>query len=83
MNALMLISINLQACEHKIFVIFKYLCYRYNMNDRDLRTKKQSIVGIKNTIDKTINNSHIKNGPICEPKQPPNISRHFLQFKNK
>lgn len=48
-----------------VFVIFKYLFYRYNMNERDLRAKKQSLVICKNLNDKTFNNSHIKSGPNC------------------
>lgn len=53
------------------------------MNERDLRTKKQSLVIVKNVNDKTFNNSHIKLGPNCEPKQPPNISRHYLETRKK
>lgn len=44
---------------------FKYLFYRYNMNDRDLRTKKHSLATIRNTQDKTINNSYIRNNANC------------------
>jgi len=35
------------------------------MNERDLRSKKQSVTSIKNFNDKTMNNSHIKLGPVC------------------
>lgn len=53
------------------------------INERDLRSKKQSVASIKNINEKNTNSSHIKSGPNCEPKQPPNISRAFQQNKNK
>lgn len=53
------------------------------MNDRDLRSKKQSLVLFKTVNEKVFNNSHIKIGPNCEPKQPPNISRHYMETKKK
>jgi hypothetical protein len=54
------------------------------MNDREIRSKKTSVVNIKTTNnDKSIVGSHIKLGPHCEPKQPPNISRHYFQETKK
>lgn len=35
------------------------------MNERDTRSKKQSITSVNKMHDKTINNSHIKVGPQC------------------
>lgn len=47
-----------------------------------MKTKKNSQVYIKNP-DKTLENSSMKSGSNCQPKQPPNISRFYQGEQTK
>jgi hypothetical protein len=53
------------------------------MNDKDLRTKKNSIVNLKGQQEKLANSSYGKMSTQCEPKQPPNISMHYKNEDTK